>query len=434
MKKKVTIFKQFFSRNLLKTLVLLIVMTAACVFVTQITSRIEYIDESTKFFSDDDISRSDYVTIFSDFDVYFFEKNTVSDGKEPKSDEKNADEYNKQHDDLIGQSIYAQIKSFSAVSNVYYYTIEQFGAMKYNNTETDMYFADIETYKRFPYELSEGQWFSSSESSGEYPDAVLCGPNFSNVSIGDTIEINYYAYPEKHKIHVIGKVAAPYKTMELNGDFTKGLSYTNKVFFLAEKKNTELFGKTILRNPTSAIVTYRANASEKQIEDCRSYYKSFYSDIDTVTLNGYVPCSELLNESKTVTEKAKMNLLKEYGLFIIVGTVMFLTVAILMIKTKQKEFNLYLLFGSTKKKSFLYSFFGIAAIAFWAGLLGTTYLMWFSYAISHGMIVNNNFYHVGLVSYLVMWGYLIVNTFIAAIVPYLMIIRKKMTLMTLHKR
>ena len=425
MKKNMIIFKQFFSRNLLKALALLIVMTAACIFVTQITSRIEYINESTKYFDGEDIANSDYVTIFSNFDVYFFEKN---------SDEENlVDEYNKQHDELLEQNVYAKIKAFPAVSNVYYYTIEQFGAMKYNNTETDMYFADFETYERFPYELSDGQWFSSSESSGEYPDAVLCGPNFSNVSIGDTIEINYYAYPEKHKIHVIGKVAAPYKTMELKGDFTKGLSYTNKVFLLTENKNTELFGETILRNPTSAIVTYKEDASEEQIEECRNFYRSFYNDINTVSVNSFIPSSKLIDEAKIITDKAKINLIKEYGLFIITGTLMFLIVSILMIKSKQKEYNLYLLFGSTKKKNFLCSFFSIAFVALLAGIFGTVYLTWFSYAISHGMIVSSNFYHVGWLSYLVMWGYLIINTFIAAIIPYSMIIRKKMTLMTLHR-
>lgn len=432
MKKKAILYKQFFSRNKLKALAVFIVMTSACIFITQITSRFEYNNESMKLFQGEDIEHSDYVCIFDNFIDYLYEKDSVENTDAETDDKEFTEKYNKEFQKMLDQNIYEQIKAFPAVSNVYYYNIELF-AMKYNNTETDMYFADIDTYNRFPYKLSEGQWFQHSESSGEYPDAIVCGPNFSNVNVGDNIEINYYNHTEKQKIHVIGKVAAPYKTMDMKGDFAKSLSYTNKVFMLTEQKNIDMFGETIKRNPTSAIVTYKQDAAEEQIEACRKFYNSFYNDLDTFTIDCFTPSSEILKDSKDMANKENFALIREYGLFIIAGTLMFLIVAILMIKAKQKEYNLYLLFGSTKKTNFLYSFSAIASVALIAGLAGTAYLLWFSYAISHGMIVSGNIYHVGWISYLVMWAYLIVNTVIAALIPYIMVIRKKMTLITLRK-
>ncbi len=430
MKKKLILVGQFFSRNKIKTFLLLIVMLSASIFIIQITSSFEYNLESLKFFEGDDIKNADLVSIYSDLDSYFLETAPSENDESGEWEELDSDQYNDQYKKLLDQNIYDKIKKFPAVSAVYYYTIEDMGAMKYKNTETDMYFAELDTYKRFPYALSSGQWFSSSESSGEYPDAVVCGPNFANVNVGDDIEVSYYN-KNKQKIHIIGKVAAPYKTMDLNGDFTKGLSYSNKVFFLNEEKTLKAFGETINRNPTRAIVVYKPDAQKSMIEECRKYYESFFADAEDLDLPGYDPCDEMLEQGENTFISQTKGLLGQYGIFILTGTVMFLILSILMVKSKQREYNMYLMFGSTKRTNFLFSLIGILIIAFVAGLISTVYLILFSYAVTNGLIVSSNFYYVGVISYLSVWAYLLLNVIIAAFIPYIMIKRKSMNLITL---
>ncbi|MGN0470804.1 MAG: ABC transporter permease [Acutalibacteraceae bacterium] len=431
MKKKMQLCFQFFHKNILKSLALLIIMVSSCVILSNMTAGVEYYIQAKNMFAGDDIANSDYVSIYDKFNLYFFSKEEAV-SSENGVEHYDVNEYNKQFSALVESDIYAQIKQFPAVDKVYSYTVESRMA-KYNNTVSDIYTANMDTYKRFAFNLSEGCWFNNADSSSEYPNAVVCGPNFADVHIGDDMEFDYGAFG-KYKVHIIGKVASPYATMDLNGDFSYGISYTNKIFLLNDEKTVNAFGETINRYPTSAIVSYKDNASTEEIEKCRSFYDSFFNDMQGVVANRYLPYEEMLSAVDESINYSIQSALKTGGVCLGAATLMFIIISALMIKAKQKEYNIYSIVGSTKKQNFISSLLSLSVISLAAGIISTIYLIWFSYAVSNGVITNNSYYYIGIISYLTLWGYLIINTIISAVIPYIMVFRKKMTLMTLYKK
>lgn len=431
MKKKMQLCFQFFHKNILKSLALLIIMVSSCVILSNMTAGVEYYIQAKNMFVGDDISNSDYVLIYNAFNSYFFSKEEPV-SSEDGAEQYNVDEYNKQFSALVKSDIYAQIKQFPAVNEVYSYTVEN-QMVKYNNTTSDMYVADMDTYKRFAFNLSEGCWFDKADNNGEYPNAVVCGSNFADVRVGDNMEFDYGAFG-KYKVHIIGKVAAPYATMDLNGDFSYGISYKNKIFLLNDEKTINTFGETIKRYPTSAIVSYKDNASIEEIEKCRSFYNSFFNDIEDYAVHRYLTAEEMFAAVDESINSSIKTALKTGGFCLGAATLMFIIISALMIKTKQKEYNIYSIVGSTKKQNFISSLLSLSVISLAAGIISTIYLIWFSYAVSNGVITNNSYYYIGIISYLTLWGYLIINTIISAVIPYIMVFRKKMTLMTLYKK
>ena len=438
--KRFTLYFEFFRRNILKSVALLIIMVGLGVIISDMITRVDYNIQSLNYFVGDGIENSDVVSIYEAFQSNYFQKEepTSIDGDIETYD---SGDFNGVYAELVNTDIYSQIKKMSAVDKVYSYTVEPY-AMKYDDTTTSMYFANIDTYNRYSFALSNGCWFSDYDNSSEYPPAVLCGTNFADVNVGDDIEVQYYVSPEKHKIHVIGKIAAPYMTIDFDNDFARSISYTDKVFMLNDQRTVDMFGEQIKRYPTTAIVKYKSGSTFDEIEECRNFYRSFFSEdeVDDSYVNGFpifTSYSEMMDYSYIYFEENMRNILVDGSFYAGIATVMFIIISVLLIRSRQKEYNIYLILGRTKKQNFIQSLCGILTIVVIAGIICSFYLVFLSNALSNGVMNGDSescHRYVGLLSYSVLWGYLIIGGLIATVLSYVMLLRKKMTLITLHKQ
>ena len=447
MKKHIRICFDFFHRNKLKAFALLVIMVSASTIFLNMVANIECYNEGKRFYSRLDPERTDLITLYDDYLSYYY----IGQGK---LTEENATEYEQIAPNMSGgnydgrafqksfiefmkkKDVYAHIKKLPAVDKVYSFSAVDMGSVHYNNTDSDMYFADKDTYEVFNYRLSSGCWFKDFKGESKYPECVVCGPNFSGVNVGDDIEIKFLAEKKAKKIHVIGKVAAPYATYDIVGDMSQGMTYSNRVFLLNDKKSLDMFGERSLYGfPTSAFVTYKDNATDVQIQECRDYYSSIYKDAKDITLEGYVSGEDLFEALNGVIDFSIQQTFQNSMLFLGTATLMFVIISILMVKTKQNEYNIHTICGSSKKNSFLYSLFAMGFISVLAGLICSIYLMVFNYFLINDLLPESgNDFYINAVCYIALWLYLIITTAISTIVPYIMVFRKKMTLMTLYRK
>ena len=321
--------------------------------------------------------------------------------------------------------------------------IEEKGLIVYNDSYISLLFSNEDTARLWDYELSDGCWFWETKQTSKYPNAVVCGSIFQNVEVGSDIEILYGARP--YKIHVIGKVAAPYQTVNITGDYSLGLSNENRVFFLDDEMSYNTFGAKIRRNPTSALVKYKDNSTKEDIEECRKFYKRYvYSkfskdlvDIDESeidSIDGFAEPEFIFDGAEYSIESAKRETFPRSTFFTVISALMFVILTALMVKVKMPEFCIYRFCGCTRIRSFLIFLSAILSITVLAGILGSVFMLVHNYMIYNGMTdMKMSQYIYGGNCYLIMWLTLIADVLLGSIIPFIVLCKRKITLITLYK-
>lgn len=437
------LFGMFFHKNILKSLSLLLISVSMCVIFSTTLANYNYYFKSISFFQKDEIIKADQVRIYDTFEwVYMDFMIGDQDGRYDMS------EFNKDYQKFVDTDVYGQIKKLPAVENVYSCTVDGGGYTFYNNAKFQTICSDEPTYKLWDYSLSSGEWFWNTEESSEYPNVVLCGSIFENVDIGSDIDITLNTY--HYKVHVIGKVAAPYHIIRFTYPSGSLDNMHNTIFVLRDNKTIDYFGKQILRYPDRAIVTYKESATDEEIEQCREFYKSFF-----INENPYLPfdLDEIIYElersnteiSKPIKDMVEDEVeqvnrqiefsLKKQLLVILIAAFMFMALSVLLVRKKQHDYYIYYFCGCSKRKTFLISLAGIATIAVVAGLVCTGYMMWRTYIISHGMVTGGDYQYIfDTTVYLAVWVYLALCVLLSCIIPFRMIFSKKSSLISLYRK
>lgn len=444
------LFGMFFHKNILKSLALLIISTSMCIILATIAANYNYYFQSIRFFQTDEMLYSDSVGIYDDFRYLCTTFLTSQTGDEdiPYT----MDDYNEDCANFIFSDVYGQIEKLSAVERVYSYTVTSNGYNAYNNADFQMICSDEATYKLWNYSLSNGTWFWNTEESSEYPNVVLCGSIFENVSIGDNIDITLNNEP--YTVHVIGKVAAPYHFIRLGGSEISLDTFSSTIFVLKDEKTVGYFGKQILRYPEPAIVNYKDSATKEEIEQCREFYRSFFTnenpyfsfDMETVAemagveevknmITVYEPMKEKVERAENSVMTTLAATIKQDLIMPLIATFMFMALSVLLVRKKQRDYYIYYFCGCSKRKTFLISLAGIASIAIIAGLICIGYMMWRTYIISHGMVTGGEYQYVfDTTVHLAVWGYLVLCVLLSCIIPFRMIFSKKSSLISLYRK
>lgn len=424
MRKFIKLFTEFFNKNILKSLALLLVITSTGIMICLFFAHCSYYFQPVKYFQKIG-SKSDGINIYGDYMV-----------KACMDSEMEVSDINAKYDELVKQDVYAQISKLPSVEKIYTYT--SLWNMSYNNNNTDVFISNNDTYKVFNYPLSDGCWFSDSGQSSKYPDAVVCGALFENISVGNDIEILDYN-KNVYKIHVIGKISAPYMTMtNIGGIYTDAVEFKNKIFCLDNKiTNTAFENCSYQKN--GATVKYKDSATDKDIEECHDFYRSFLDALVISEDIDYQPSIISYEENMQLLWQTVNNYINTNGIrimaFILAATFMCVALTVLMIKKKMKEYYIYYFCGCSKRKTFLLSFSATASTAILSGLICSMFMWIWSYKITHGMTsMSNSQYVFDSNCYLMVWLYLLTVVLISCIIPFIMLVRKNSTLMKLYRK
>lgn len=448
MKNNFKLFRAFFRGNVLKILALFIITVSIGIILSTSWGAYAYVVKSVSFYKKADIANSDYVRIYSEFSdryMYMMEQNSENTEKDvfvnenETVEEYSLDTYNEDYSALVNYDVYAQIEKLSAVENVYYYYTCSNGYNQYNNSDYGLICASEKMYKLFDYPLSNGNWFWDTKEEAEYPNVVVCGSLFENVSVGSNIDIVLNTLP--YTVHVVGKVASPYEAISFTGVSDRGLiAGQNLILTLDDEKTVGYFGEQIVKYPSDAIVAYKESATAEEIEECRQFYESFFQgenefspyDLSKVDypLSIYVTTSDMERQSKISVDTLPFSPL----LFVAAG-IMFVILGTLIIKKKQHDYFIYYFCGCSKKKSFAITAAGIFSVIILAGIICSAFIVYMRYQIANGMVtLADSHYVYDIGCHIWVWTYFIVMGIIACIVPFAMIFSKRSSLLKLYKK
>lgn len=445
MRKFLKLFGMFFHKNILKSLALLLISVSVSIILSTTLANYNYYFKSISFFQKDEIIKSDQIQIYNTFHWLYIDLLINSEGG--GNGRYDLGNLNEDYQKFVDTDVYGQIKKLPAVKDVYSYTVST-GGVSYNHTDFQIICADEPTYKVCDYPLSSGNWFWNTEESSKYPNVVLCGSIFENVDIGSDIEIAFYYQP--HKVHVIGKVAAPYYITRFL-EPSNSLDYMNNtILVLKDDKTVDYFGKQILSHPDPALVVYKDSATDEEIEQCREFYESFFTTenpylpfdadeiIDMIELYDYKAYDPIKDRVESAVEQVNWQIeisFKEQFIIVLIAAFMFVVLSILLVRKKQRDYYIYYFCGCSKRKTFLISLAGITSIAVVAGLICAGYMMWRNYIISHGMVTGGEYQYIfDTTVYLIVWGCLALCVLLSCIIPFQMIFSKKSSLISLYRK
>lgn len=217
--KKIKLFSFFFSGNIIKTLCLITILGLSLIMMSDHLAFFRYNIMSASYINSDYFKNAIYVQVYNSFLInYQLENQELA--------EKNIDEYNKTFLEkmlkMVDINFFEKSKTYPAVEDVYGYSYLGGTYDVYTDDTLKICFGSENTYRAFKYPLSSGTWFDAATQKSEYPNAVVCGYNYNSVRVGDDIEIQLYDVNDqpdyKIKVHVIGKIAAPYYNFQLGGE------------------------------------------------------------------------------------------------------------------------------------------------------------------------------------------------------------------------
>ncbi len=440
MKKTVRMFLDFFSGNILKSLALIIILSSALVIISNQIANYRYMIESIAYIESDYFKDSILVQTGA------FELN-YSDFMYASEDE----DFLKLCDKVQNEKILEKSKNFSAVKSVYGYNT-YFGRYDIYPDDVNVKVSNAETCRAFCYPLSSGTWFDGAEQNGEYPNAVICGSMFDNVSVGENIDIFIPAHDKNLKIHVIGKVAAPYYNFRFSGggnsyeafDIENNLITSNSVFLLDNDiTNRQLKDLGLVDNGQigglgeNFIVKFKEDATKEEIKEYTDYITDLmgdenevrenikrlgngeFSDEDIIYTPPYFEVNDIVrNGNENLNQKVSNNLIPQSLFYIVVSTVVFLIVSVFMVKKKLDEHFIYHICGCSRKKSFGMMLSAIILIGVISAAVTSVYIAIQQYLISAN-IIKYSYIYFDIYSYLFVIVYVIVVSLICVIIPYI---------------
>ena len=400
--------------------------------------------------------------------------------------------------------IYSDLKKLSAVDNVYYYYgVPANYARNWENRQSSVFAMSNDTYKLlFQRPLSSGKNFEDTEQTSKYPNAVVCGPSYDDVSVGDDIPItaeyipvskfssvSYYQVSsstrisKEYKVHVIGKISYPYKTLsqlpphetQLNNVLLN--TCDNAIIMLDNDFTLNYFSDISVKSyPGDSIVSYKKGATAKDMEEFRAYcdkitsahisevYKKFdikmRGGLPRMYVNGKDvvarPYNNSVSESydyaiNNLNSETKTRLLPVALVIGVIGIIASCFAAVLMIRKKRKDICIYYFCGCTKSKVYLLYLSITAASVLAVGILSSVFMYVYnniSFFFNSGdnseiftilgsiLHVDFNMSFIDFQSncYIAVWLYLLVVFVILSVLIYFLTAKRKYMLIDFYNK
>lgn len=414
--KNIKLFLDFFSQNKIKMLAIFIVMSSAMVLLANTIIQNNYYQYTTSFFCKDELKDTIFVQA-----AYVFELSlTDEDGNlyEDHYSEEYQTKYQEIKEQLSNEPIPQKTQEFSAVDNVYYsyYTLGE-----YYTDDISVEIAPNDTYQVFDLMLSDGTWFQNCEQESEYPNAVLCGNIYKDVKIGEDIEITING--QNLKVHTIGKVQAPYYTIDVrlfsdsasNMTFNTSAYTKNRVFLLNNDFTQSVISKLNIHLFTdgSFFVSFKDSATQEEKDD----YFDYISQYGGQAFPAYLDTNTIVENTIQDNQNRLLSSLPLSLFYMVIATFMMICIATIVAKKKLMEHYTYYLCGCSRKRSFLLLLSGLAAVGILSALIAFLYLIFSNYMVSLGIQSHLNILVDGS-TYLYIFLYMLLIVLISLIIAF----------------
>lgn len=423
--KHIKLILDFFYRNKLKSLLVLVILTSAMIIFTTSVSQIRYYSVS----------------------LSYIDKPEFKDGLllQTSPNENFIEDENERHEDIQNcRKILDAVSSSPYVEGIagFSYSDAQYGEVLPN-----IYLANEFTAKEFKPNISEGCWLNECEE-GNIPNIVLGGTAFKNVSVGSDIELTGLEFKNgKQKFHVIGKVKYPYYSIHINSEIsisnidesdytgdncdTLETAYStsyNTVFICDNDKNRSLFSNNMAIKPGTSLLAFKEGTTEAQREEVKSELRKLnrsytYDGMDSIT-PAYFELNGIIDHTKEKVSQEINGLIPFNAFALIIATVSAVIVSLLCVKQKQQNDYVAFLCGCGKRKNLLYTFLATALLTLIPTAL-TMLRIAFVPTLAEAGIIHLGTVYFDVYSYLYVIIYAVFILAISFLIPSFSIIRKQ---------
>lgn len=479
MKKGIILISKIIRGNITKIIIMFVILSLAGIYISTVLADYNYKMDYYEKFNCEELDNADFINV----DVYLH-----SSYKSIEEVLKTTEDYNFNksfRNYLKDIDINNNLKNFSAVDKVYYLYTPPIIYHNNDDISAQLFFMNNDTYKLlYNYALEKGSSnFESTTQTSEYPNAIVNGSLFKDVEIGEDItvyanytpssELNNGVYDElassqniykNFKVHVIGKVASPYKTLVQMPSVHNQLSLIHEhydfggVYLLDNDFTLNYFSDVpITAYPNGSIVQYKDDMSTGEFDELKAY-------CDKVTFEHIAKLNEKFGiknvPTNMIISNGKAERFKAYGhpvqkaykyetdtlnnrityftlpimaVIMMIGIIASVFIFSLIIRKKHRELEIYYICGCSRQKCYCIFTTLCFLISFLAGAFITTLMLIYTAKRSYHMplsnvinnIINLNSEQLDYQSncFYFVWGYLLTVFLITAVFMYFELIR-----------
>lgn len=323
-------------------------------------------------------------------------------------------------------------QSSPAISNIINPPMSSIG---YGDNVANIIICDDAFIEQFNF-ADEGDWLTESKNDAAQPIEIVAGGSlFADVLVGDMIDLSVYnldnSFNRFETVKIIGKDMEPTMGFQLgitNSSVTAAEIFTNdsNTIYMTEDSFSRIYHENISSVSNNFIICFNpaADAPSKQ------------AIIDLVASHGkYITLDDIQQTSKTDLANLLRERLPQPFFMLLISTYAMISVAVLLTNKQMYDYRIYYLVGCTRKQSFVITFLSIMLIGFVAGGINVLYLSILSQHFVYVRAQNAVKYYNYLVlnnHILFIWLFIIFVVLISVLIPFRIL--KKNTTIDLYRR
>lgn len=362
--KQVKMIFQFYSRNVFSVLVLLVVMTLAVYSMSSFLAQLRFITYAQDVFkAGPDFQNAVYYMPFYTGEEFY-------------------DEYapNKKIEQIKKQG-------FKAVKEISY---EISTGVMLNGKGVSACTYDSFEQTNFKPRMESGRWFTDASNQEENSfDIVVGGVDFDGVKAGDTIQVEGMDEEGKaiyHNCRVIGKMSEPFYVSSYSffGTFVRAsdlLRAGDSTVIFRDTKETAEFLRLQYSWPSSNFfISFVPDATQAEKEEVLSYLQKngAYKTYDEILAATQEQVNDQIKKSMPIPL-----------FFLFISTMALISISVLLVSKKLKEYSAYYLCGCGKRRCLWYMFAGISLLALIACVLNIIYIKLYPLMLSEmGLVMT----------------------------------------------
>lgn len=399
----------FFYRNKLKSFFAMIILTAALIIFSTGLSEVRYYSALLGYIDN---------PVFED--GLYLQTNTNSETAKGIVETAEADP------STLG------VAGFVEVGCLYSDNLDP-ASLKYTNDFT----AEV-----FKPNISEGYWINECEE-GEYPNVVVSGEIFKDVSVGDNITVCGREIKEGGQtLHVVGRVASPYYEIEFrcnygslsrdddhNMDDNLGdcfISLDTSIYIADTPKNRSFLDSDYLDEQyQNMLLAFKPDSTEQERKVLLDKLDelTYHDDSDGFYTPAFLYYDGMI-EATHASINEEINNTIPFDIFVaVVSLVSVVVVSVLCVKEKQKRDYIAFLCGCSKKKTIIYTFIANSLLSIIPMLLTFIYIYFVPILMGQRIILLSTVYYDGY-SYLYAFLYALVILLVSFAVSSFSIMKK----------